>query len=63
METKRINAENSLAYVIYNGFPVTEYHALIISKSHTETYFDLTSQEREAFHQLLIESKDKILKK
>lgn len=63
MEENRIIAENDLAYVIYDGFPVTEYHSLIISKSHTESCFDLTSQEREACHQLLFESKEKILKK
>ena len=63
MEEERIIAENDLAYVIYDGFPVTEYHSLIISKSHAETYFDLSAQEREACHQLLASSKEKILRK
>ena len=63
MEENRIIAENDLAYVIYDGFPVTEYHSLIISKRHAATYFDLSAQEREACHQLLIESKEKILGK
>ena len=63
MEENRIIAANDLAYVIYDGFPVTEYHSLIIPKRHAETYFDLSVQEREACHQLLIESKEKILGK
>ncbi len=61
MEENRIIAENDLAYVVYDGFPVTEYHSLIIPKRHAVTYFDLSSQEREACHQLLVESKAHIL--
>ena len=63
MEENRIIAANDLAYVIYDGFPVTEYHSLIISIRHAATYFDLSAQEREACHQLLIESKENILGK
>ena len=63
MEENRIIAENDLAYVVHDGFPVTEYHSLIIPKKHIETYFDLSTQERDACHQLLVESKEGILKK
>ena len=63
MEENRIIAENNLAYVIYDGFPVTEYHSLIIPKRHAETYFGLSTQEREACHQLLVGAKAQILGK
>ena len=63
MEEERIIAENDLAYVIYDGFPVTEYHSLIVSKNHAATYFDLSAQEREACHQLLVGAKAQILGK
>ena len=63
MEENRIIAENDLAYVVYDGFPVTEFHSLIIPKSHVETYFDLSALEREACHQLLVESKAQIMGK
>ena len=63
MEEERIIAENDVAYVIYDGFPVTEYHSLIIPKRHAETYFDLSTQEREACNQLLVGAKAQILGK
>jgi diadenosine tetraphosphate (Ap4A) HIT family hydrolase len=53
----RIEVENDLAYCIYDGFPVTPFHALIIPKRHAETYFDLTGIERDACHQLMVEMK------
>ncbi len=60
IETARIIKTNPLAYAIYDGFPVTQHHCLIIPKRHAETYFDLTDAEREYCHQLLIEMKVKI---
>jgi ATP adenylyltransferase len=63
MKEIRIIYESDLAYVVYDGYPVTEYHSLIIPKRHAETYFDLSAQEREDCHQLLVESKAQILKK
>ena len=60
IETSRIVVENDLAYAIYDGYPVTELHTLIIPKRHAETYFELTKEEREACHQLLVKLKDKI---
>lgn len=56
----RIIKANNLAYVIYDGFPVTQHHCLIIPKRHAVTYFDLTDQEREACHQLMVEMREKI---
>ena len=63
IEENRIINENDLAYVGYDGFPVTEYHSLIIPKRHAKTYFDLAAQEREACYQLLVESKTQTLGK
>lgn len=60
IEPSRIIKSNELAFVIYDGFPVTEYHCLVIPKRHAETYFHLTDDEREACHQLLVEMKDTI---
>lgn len=60
LPTERIVAENHLAIAIRDGFPVTEHHTLIIPKRHAETYFDLTDDEREACHQLLVAQKDSI---
>ena len=59
--TTRIIAENSLAYAVYDGYPVTEYHTLVIPKRHTATYFDLYQPELNACNQLLESMKEKIL--
>jgi diadenosine tetraphosphate (Ap4A) HIT family hydrolase/predicted transcriptional regulator len=49
----RVIAENSLAYVIRDAFPVTELHSLVIPKRHVKDYFDLTQAEINAINQLL----------
>ncbi|QGY45756.1 HIT domain-containing protein [Maribellus comscasis] len=45
-------AESAFAYAVYDGFPVSNGHSLIIPKTHTSNYFDLT--EKEQFHLLLL---------
>ena len=58
----RIIVENKLAYAVYDGYPVTQYHTLIIPKRHTPTYFDLYQPEINACNQLLQEMKSRIEK-
>jgi len=41
----RIVTDNELAYVTRDGFPVTEFHSLIIPKRHVATYFELGQAE------------------
>ena len=41
----RVIAENSIAYAILDGFPVTEGHTLIILKNHVDEYFGLSIEE------------------
>ena len=57
---ERIIEQNDLAYAIYDGFPVTKYHTLVIPKRHAETYFDLTKEEIEACHNLLVKIRSRI---
>ena len=61
MPLDRVIDENELAYAIYDAFPVTEQHALIIPKRHVSDYFDLYQPERNAIHQLLERCKSKVL--
>lgn len=49
----RMVAENNLAYVIRDEFPVTTGHTLCIPKRHTETYFDLAPAEVNAINALM----------
>ena len=58
--TDRIVLANELAYAIYDGFPVTALHALVIPKRHAATYFDLTAEELVFCDDLLRKLSEKI---
>jgi diadenosine tetraphosphate (Ap4A) HIT family hydrolase len=45
--------ENSLAYSIWDRFPVTPQHALIIPKRHQANYFDLSRSTLNSRDQLM----------
>lgn len=45
--------ENELAFGIYDGFPVTQGHTLIIPKRHVADYFDLYKSEQGAIDELM----------
>ncbi|ERN53990.1 HIT family protein [Alkalihalophilus marmarensis] len=45
--------ENNHAYAIYDRYPVTEGHILIIPKRHVADYFEATSTEQAALFELV----------
>jgi len=49
----RILDESDTCLVIYDLYPVTPLHILIITKRHVTSYFELDSQEREEVQQLI----------
>lgn len=49
----RIIEENYLAYGIYDKYPVTKKHILVIPKRHVHTYFGLYQPEINSLNQLL----------
>ena len=57
MTTGKLLAENSLAFLISDGFPVTEGHLLAIPRRHVADYFDLHQPERNAIQRLLDEGR------
>ena len=57
-DRNRIIDENNLAYVIRDGFPVTEGHSLFIPKRHAKDYFELTQAETNAINALMIKQKE-----
>jgi ATP adenylyltransferase len=61
IDMSRIISETDLAYAVYDGYPVTRHHSLIIPKRHIKTYFELSNNEREACHELLVEIRKVIL--
>lgn len=52
--------DNELAFMIYDKYPVTQHHTLIIPKRHVETYFDLYQPEINAINQLIANQKSKL---
>jgi len=53
IQTERVIAKNDLAYAIRDGFPVTPLHTLIIPKRHVLDYFELSTEELLACHELI----------
>jgi diadenosine tetraphosphate (Ap4A) HIT family hydrolase len=53
----KLLAENSLAFLIADGVPVTEGHLLAIPRRHVADYFDLHQPERNALQRLLDEGR------
>jgi diadenosine tetraphosphate (Ap4A) HIT family hydrolase len=56
----RIIAQNDHAYAIRDGFPVTEFHTLVIPKKHVDEYFGLTNEQLLSCHELLHSMKSEI---
>ena len=48
IEYERILWENDQIFIIYDGFPVSDGHALVIPKRHIASFFDTGSKERDA---------------
>jgi len=63
IDKTRIIAENNLAYLIYDQYPVTHLHSLIIPKRHTANYFEISQAETNALNKLLANAKDMIVAK
>ena len=59
---EELQLENQLAYSSTDSYPVSEFHSLIVPKRHVETYFDLTKEEILACNDLILKTKEKILK-
>jgi ATP adenylyltransferase len=58
----RIVAENELAYLTRDSYPVTAMHSLVIPKRHALTYFDLRPAEISLCHALIAKAKADIEK-
>jgi diadenosine tetraphosphate (Ap4A) HIT family hydrolase len=54
---ERIVAQNDLAIVIRDGFPVSPGHTLVIPRRHVASYFETTAEERLAMFELLEDAK------
>ena len=59
---EELQFENQLSYSSIDSYPVSEFHSLIVPKRHVETYFELTHEEIQACNELILKTKEKILK-
>jgi len=55
--------ENEIGFVIYDGFPVSKGHCLIIPKRVYPDYFDSTEEELEGLNELIFRTKEYLDKK
>lgn len=62
MET-RIVEQNEFALWIYDGFPISPGHCLIIPKRHVASFFDISEEEKQAMLALLNRAKAAIDRK
>ena len=60
---ERVIAESNLAVAIYDKYPVTKGHVLIIPKRHCDNYFELAQPEINSIIQLSHQVKEILLKK
>jgi len=60
MPKSRIIAEAHSAFTVYDGYPVTEFHSLVIPKRHVSDICDLTALETAECWELLCKQKTAI---
>ena len=53
--------ENSLAFVIKDNYPVTDWHVLVVPRRHVADYFELGTAEARAGYQLVAEARALLL--
>lgn len=63
IDKERIIKENEAAFAIYDGFPVSKGHMLIIPKEHINNYFEADEQTKEQLWRLVDECKEMADKK
>jgi len=63
IDKKRIVDENNLAYLVFDKYPVTAHHALIVPNRHFADYFDIYQPEINAIQSLLHTGRNLIKKK
>jgi len=63
IEKERIITENEFAFAIYDSFPVSQGHILVIPKKHINNYFEADSQTKEQLWKLVDECKEIVDKK
>ena len=58
IESNRIIKQTALAYAMFDGYPVTHGHVLIVPKRIEASYFKLSKEEKTAMFELVKDMKD-----
>jgi diadenosine tetraphosphate (Ap4A) HIT family hydrolase len=61
LEISRVILRNEHALAIFDGFPLTRGHALIIPRRHIASLFQATKEERDALFDLLAEMRQFVI--
>ena len=59
---EELKFENELAYSSADSYPVSIFHSLIVPKRHVQNYFELNKEEIQACNELILKTKEQILK-
>jgi diadenosine tetraphosphate (Ap4A) HIT family hydrolase len=62
-EEDRVLLRNDLAYALWDGFPVTPFHSLVIPRRHCQDYFSLTTEELLACNELLHKAREIVMER
>jgi len=60
---KNIIFETPLVYATFDSYPVSNFHALIITKRHVKNFFSITNDELLESQKLIVKLKKKIISK
>jgi diadenosine tetraphosphate (Ap4A) HIT family hydrolase len=55
MDTSKVILANAYAMAIYDGFPVSPGHCLIVPNRHVASFFEASKEEQAALLELLLE--------
>ena len=59
-KVQRIIKQNDLAFVMRDGYPVSDGHTLIIPKRHVASFFEISNDERQALFSLIDHSQKEL---
>jgi len=60
VEPGRVLDENQLALALFDSFPVSPGHSLVVSRRHISGFFDLSAAEVEAVFELLFQIRTRL---
>ena len=57
LSSSRIEAETNSFQLVYDNYPISKGHMLVISKRHIESFFELTKNEYIELHEIINHAK------